>query len=348
LWIGGNEPGGVSCRVISTTTPPSGHSGRQETPPLVKREAEGSAGPEAMVGLTWDELARLGAPRLLQAALAAAVSAYVAAHQEARDAQGRAMGGRTGQARGRQGTSGSGMLTVQAPRVDARRVDDAGERRRCRRRLLPPSRRRSPQVAEGRPMPDRRGLSTGDVREARPVLRGEEAAGLSPTAITRLTAPWETAYMAFQPRDRSARADVDRWVEGGPCTIRRADARLGTLVVMGARADGTQAVMAVEDGDHESPERGRTVWRARQRRGMTAPVVAVGDGALGGGKAVEEVWPGTRAPRGWVPRLAHGRDTWPKRRPPNATRTVHERINAATRGDAEAAITAVTAAYQAQ
>jgi hypothetical protein len=48
---------------------------------MVKREAEGSAGPEAMVGLTWDELARLGAPRLLQAALAAAVSAYVAAHQ---------------------------------------------------------------------------------------------------------------------------------------------------------------------------------------------------------------------------------------------------------------------------
>jgi putative transposase len=51
---------------------------------------------------------------------------------------------------------------------------------------------------------------------------------------------------------------------------------------------------------------------------MTAPVVAVGDGALGGGNAVGEGWPETRAPRGWVPRRAPGRDTWPKRRPPNA------------------------------
>jgi putative transposase len=81
---------------------------------------------------------------------------------------------------------------------------------------------------------------------------------------------------------------------------------------------------------------------------MTAPVVAVGDGALGGGNAVGEGWPETRAPRGWVHRRAPGRDTWPKRRPPNATRAVPERINAAPRGDAEAAITAVTAAYQAQ
>jgi putative transposase len=81
---------------------------------------------------------------------------------------------------------------------------------------------------------------------------------------------------------------------------------------------------------------------------MTAPVVAVGDGALGGGNAVGEGWPETRAPRGWVPRRAPGRDTWPKRRPPNATHAVPERINAAPRGDAEAAITAVTAAYQAQ
>ena len=61
-----------------------------------------------------------------------------------------------------------------------------------------------------------------------------------------------------------------------------------------------------------------------------------------------EGWPETRAPRGWVPRRAPGRDTWPKRRPPNATHAVPERINAAPRGDAEAAITAVTAAYQAQ
>jgi hypothetical protein len=146
-----------------------------------------------MVGLTLDERARRGAPRMLKAALEAEVSAYVAAHQEEREAQGRALVVRHGPARGRQVTIGSGTMTVQAPRVDDRRVDAAGERRRFRRRMLPPYRRRSPKVAEVRPILSWRGLSTGDVREALPVRRGEEAAGLSPPTMTRLTAAWETA-----------------------------------------------------------------------------------------------------------------------------------------------------------
>ena len=170
-----------------------------------KRKEEGSEGQEEIVALTWDELARLGAQRMLKAALEAEVSAYVAAHQEERDAQGRALVVRNGHARGRKVTIGSGTLTGQAPRVEDRRVDEAGERRRFRRRILPPYMRRSPKVAEVRPLLYLRGLSTGDFREALPVLLGEEAAGLSPTTITRLTAQWETEYTAFRPRDLSTR-----------------------------------------------------------------------------------------------------------------------------------------------
>ena len=131
-------------------------------------------------------------------------------------------------------------------------------------------------------------------------------------------------------------------------TIRLADERRCTLVVMGARADGTKAVMAVEDGDRERTESWLTLWRDLTRRGLTAPAVAVGDGARGCWNAVGEVGPETRAPRGWVPRLAHVLDTWPKRRQPKATRALRESMNAATRADAEAAFTACTAAYQAK
>jgi hypothetical protein len=74
--------------------------------------------------------------------------------------------------------------------------------------MLPPSRRRSSKVAEGRPILYWRGLSTGDVREALPVRLGEEAAGRSPTTITHLTAVWETAYTAVQQHDLSARDDM--------------------------------------------------------------------------------------------------------------------------------------------
>jgi putative transposase len=315
---------------------------------MVKIEEEGSAGPEEMVGLTWDALARLGAQRMLKAALEAEVSAYVGAPQEERDAQGRALVVRHGHARGRQVTIGSGTLTVQAPRVDDRRGDEAGERRRFRSRLLPPYMRRAPKVAEVRPILSRRGWCTGAFREALPVRLGEAAAGLSPTTSTRLTAQWDMEDTAFRPRDLSDRAYVYIGVDGVHFTIRLADERLCTLVVMGARADGTKEVMAVEDGDRERTESGLTLWRDLTRRGLTAPAVAVGDGARGFWNAVGEVWPETRAPRGWVPRLAHVLDKLPKRLQPKAKRALRESMNAATRADAEAAITAFTAAYQAK
>lgn len=315
---------------------------------MVKIEEEGRKGQEESVGLTLDELARLGAQRMLKAALEAEVSAYVAAHQAERDAQGRALVVRNGHGRGRRVVIGSGTLTVQAPRVDDRGMDAAGKRRRFRSRILPPYMRRSPKVAEVLPILYLRGLSTGDFREALPVLLGEEAAGLSPTTITRLTAEWETEYTAFRQRDLSGRDYVYIWVDGVHFTIRLEDERLCTLVVIGARADGTKEVIAVEDGYRESTESWLTALRDLKRRGLTAPVVAVGDGALGFWNAVGEVWPEVREPRGWVHRLANVLDKLPKRLQPKAKRALHEIMHAATRDDAEAGITAFTAEYQAK
>ena len=126
-----------------------------------------------------------------------------------------------------------------------------------------------------------RGLSPGAVREALPVRLGAEAAGRAPTTITRLRAQGEPASPACRPRDLSGRDEVAIWGDGVPFTRRRADERLCTLAVVGARADGTQAGLAAEDGDRERPESGRTRSRALTRRGMTAPAGAVGDGARG-------------------------------------------------------------------
>ena len=117
--------------------------------------------------------------------------------------------------------------------------------------------------------------------------------------------------------------------------------------MIGVRADGTKEVMAVEDGYRESTESWLTLLRDLKRRGMTAPAVAVGDGALGFWKAVGEVWPETREQRCWVPRLANVLDKLPKRLQPKVKRALREIMNAATRADAEVAITAFTAEYQA-
>ncbi len=315
---------------------------------MVRIEEEGIEGKEGIVALTLDELARAGAQRMLKAALEAEVSAYVAAHQEQRDDDGRALVVRNGYAGTRKVTVGSGTMEVRAPRIDDRRVDESGERQRFRSRILPPYMRRSPKVAEVLPILYLRGLSTGDFRQALPVLLGADAAGLSPTTITRLTGEWVQEYTAFRKRELSNRDYVYIWVDGVHFNIRLEEERLCTLVVIGARADGTKEVIAVEDGYRESTESWLSVLRDLKRRGMAAPVVAVGDGALGFWKAVGEVWPETREQRCWVHRLANVLDKLPQRLQPKAKRALHEIMNAATRAEADAAMASFAAEYHAK
>jgi transposase-like protein len=293
------------------------------------QEMEAGLGPE-----TLDTLARRGAQAMLHQALEAEVTAYLTQHQE-RDAQGHALVVRNGKARARSVTCGAGTLTVEAPRVNDRRVDAHGQRQRFTSRILPPYMRRSPKVAEVLPVLYLRGLSTGDFREALPILLGEEAAGLSPTNITRLTAVWEEEYHAFRQRDLTDRDYVYVWVDGVHFNIRLEDERLCTLVMLGARPDGTKELIAVEDGYRESTASWAELLRDLKRRGMAAPVLAVGDGALGFWAAVRDVWPETRPQRDWCHKMANILDKLPPRLQAKAKRALREIMYAETRTDAD-------------
>ena len=278
----------------------------------------------------------------------AEVSEYLAANRKQRDRHGKALVVRNGHARARKVTIGSGTIEVRAPRVDDRRVDEAGERRRFRSRILPPYMRRSPKVAEVLPILYLRGLSSGDFRQALPVLLGKDAAGLSSTAITRLTGEWQHEYEAFRRRDLSDRDYVYVWVDGVHFNIRLEQERLCTLVMIGARADGTKEVIAVEDGYRESTESWLTLLRDLKKRGMSAPVLAVGDGALGFWKAIGEVWPETKEQRCWFHRLANVLDKLPQRLQRKAKRGLDEIMNAPTRRAAKEAIGQFTSEYEAK
>ena len=203
---------------------------------------------------------------------------------------------------------------------------------------------RSPQVAEVLPLLYLRGLSTGDFREALPVLLGEDAAGLSATNIARLTGTWDTEYQAFRRRDLSENDFVYVWVDGIHFNILVEDDRLCTLVVLGVRADGTKELVALEDGYRESAESWASVLRDLSRRGLRAPVVAIGDGALGFWAAVRDVWPETTPQRDWCHRMANVLDKFPKRLRPRAKRALREFMYAATKTDAETAIGAFVVA----
>jgi putative transposase len=142
------------------------------------------------VRLPLDELAREGARRMLIEALEVEVEAYVERHRQERDEMGRALVVRNGRAQERRVTVGSGTLAVRAPRVNDQRVVE-GARQKFTSEILPPYLRRSKAVSEVLPVLYLRGLSTGDFREGLAALLGEDAAGLSPSAITRLTSSWQ-------------------------------------------------------------------------------------------------------------------------------------------------------------
>jgi transposase-like protein len=279
-----------------------------------------------------DELVTEGARRMLLAALQAEVADYVERHQELVDGGGRRLVVRNGKARERTLVTGAGGLKIQAPRVDDRR-----EGHRFSSRILPRYARRSPKVADVLPVLYLRGLSTGDFAPALEEFFGTDA-GLSASTITRLVETWEGEYRGFESRDLTDTDFVYVWADGVHFRIRLEEDRLCCLVIVGVRVDGSKELLACSDGYRESTESWAQVLRDLKDRGMTAPEVAVGDGALGFWAALGEVFPQTREQRCWVHKIANILDALPKRLHRSAKAALHEIYQAETRADADAEI----------
>jgi transposase-like protein len=71
------------------------------------------------------------------------------------------------------------------------------------------------------------------------------------------------------------------WVDGIHLNVRLEQDKVCLLVMIGVRVDGTKELVALADGFRESSESWADLLRDCKRRGMRAPVLAVGDGALG-------------------------------------------------------------------
>ncbi|HEX3538924.1 MAG TPA: transposase, partial [Acidimicrobiales bacterium] len=240
-----------------------------------------------------DEIVREGARRMLAAALEAEVDAYVSALADELDENGKRLVVRNGHAEPRQVTTGAGAIEIQAPRVNDRRVDEAtGERRRFRSSIIPPWARKSPKVAEVLPLMYLHGMSSGDFAPALEEFFGSSA-GLSASVVTRLTKQWQDEQQRFSRRSLAEVDYVYVWADGIHFNVRLDESRLCALVIVGARADGTKELVAICDGQRESTESWCDVLRDLRRRGMRAPVVAVGDGALGFWAALRDVFPDT-------------------------------------------------------
>jgi putative transposase len=291
--------------------------------------------------LDLDVIAREGARRMLAQALEAEVEAYLQAATEERDEHGRALVVRNGHARSRKVVCGTGAIEVRAPRVNDRRVDEAsGERKRFKSSVLPPYVRRSPKVSEVLPLLYLHGLSTGDFVPALEEFFGSKA-GLSSATITRLTERWQEEHEEFMRRDLSKRDYVYVWADGIHTRVRLGpDERLCCLVMIGVRSDGMKELVALQDGYRESGESWACLLRDLKRRGMRAPVLAVGDGALGFWAAARDVFPETRSQRDWVHKTANVLDALPKSVHRRAKNAIHEITEAENKAEALRAVEA--------
>jgi transposase-like protein len=272
--------------------------------------------------MSLDALAREGARRMIAAALEVEVDEYVRRFTDQRDERGHALVVRNGRGQERKLTLGSGTMPLKAPRVNDKRIVD-GKRQKFASKILPPYLRRSRNVTELLPVLYLRGLSTGDFSEALSQLLGEDASGLSSSAITRLLRGWQDEYRTWRTRPLDKADYVYAWADGVHFNVRLDDERLAALVVIGVRPDGTKEVIAIEDGFRESKESWLELLRDLKRRGMRAPVVATGDGALGFWGALREVFPTTREQRCWVHLIANVLDKLPKSIQGRAKATLH-------------------------
>ena len=280
-------------------------------------------GEKSLTEMTVDELARKGARRIIVEALMLEVAEYIEALKHERDRQGHALVVRNGYGRPRKITVGSGTIEIAAPRVNDRR-----QGKKFTSSILPPYMRRSPDVNEVLPILYLKGLSSGDFSDALKCLLGEAASGLSAASITRLKKIWEEEYKSFKRRDLTDKDYVYIWADGVHLSVRLEDERLCLLVIIGVTIDGKKEIVAVEDGYRESKESWASLLRDLSRRGMKAPVLAVGDGALGFWAATRDVWPETKEERCWVHKIANVLDKLPKKLQPKAKELMREMMYA--------------------
>jgi transposase-like protein len=245
-------------------------------------------------------------------------------------------------------TTVAGTVGARAPRVDDRRVDEAtGERQRFRSVILPPWCRKSSKVTEVLPLLYLHGLSSQDFVPALEEFFGS-AAGLSASAITRLTETWQEECRRFAERDLCGADYVYAWVDGIHFGVRLDADRVCALVIIGVRADGKKELVALTDGHRESTESWAGLLRDCKRRGMRAPVLAVGDGALGFWAALREVFPETKEQRDWVHKAMNVLDCLPKSAQPAARKALAQIRDAEDRAHAEKAVRDFAAAYGAK
>ncbi len=295
------------------------------------------------------ELAREGARRMLAQVLIAEADAFVAMWKGEKLPDGRDRIVRHGHGPHRAIQTGVGPVDVRRAKVRDRGDVGTEEKIRFSSAILPKWARRTKSLDALLPVLYLRGVSTGDFQEALAALVGKEAPNLSPAVISRLTAQWQVDYDAWQKRDLSARRYVYVWADGVYLQARMEDNAECMLVLIGATPEGKKELVGFQTGVRENAQSWRELLIDVKQRGLEiAPDLAVGDGALGFWKAIEEVFPSTRHQRCWVHKTANVLNKVALSVQVNMKADLREIYGAPTRAAAETAIDVFEEKYRAK
>ncbi|MDP2378434.1 IS256 family transposase [Reyranella sp.] len=292
---------------------------------------------------------RAGARQLLAQAVEIEVETFLATVKDLKLADGRARVVRHGYGPARTIATGIGPVEVARAKIRDRGAAGDGERIRFSSAILPLWARRTRSLDALLPVLYLRGISTGDFQEALTALLGKDAPNLSPAVISRLTSEWQGEYERWQKRDLSVRRYVYVWADGVFLQARMEDHGECMLVLIGATPEGKKELIGFQVGVRESTQSWRELLIDVKQRGLQiAPEIAVGDGALGFWKALDEVFPGTRHQRCWVHKTVNVLDKVPLSVQANMKKDLREVYWAPSRAAAETAIDVFAEKYRAK
>lgn len=307
----------------------------------VVRAKEASADARAIRSMIGDELDRLvreGARQMIAAMLEVEVDDFLQRTRYQR--QGEPRGYRNGYAPERTIGVGVGAIPIRQPRVSDVPAEVAPDG--FRSQIVPRYQRLSAATQHLLTRLYLEGISTGDFEPVFRSLLGETAP-LSPSSIVRLKAAWQAEFTAWQTRRLDGERYLYCWVDGIYLAAGQEDEKSALLCVVGLRADGQKELLAISLGYRESAESWANVLRDLRERGMRAPLLVIGDGALGIWAALATVWPTCRRQRCWNHRVLNVLDALPKRLWPQVRKDLRKAATASNRAEAQRQLEAIAA-----
>lgn len=280
-----------------------------------------------------------GARSLVLQAVEAEFATFLESHSHKKLDDGRKRVVRHGHLPERKVVTGIGAISVKVPRArDRKKSATEDETVRFVSQLLPPYVRRSKSIEMAVPYLYLKGLSSGDFSQVMPVLLGKDADGFSSDTVLRLRKTWREELNQWDSRRLESKNYAYIWVDGIYFQARMEHEKQCMLVIIGATPEGKKELVGFTDGYRESAQSWRELLLDLKARGLViCPKLAIGDGALGFWKALEEVWPDVRHQRCWVHKTANILNKMPKSLHAKAKADLHNIWMAENREEADKA-----------